>query len=507
MSIFNLRCTTGALLLVSTSQAAYADITAQDTWNDWKSYFSGVGYTVTATETQAGDTLTVSDMIFTAPGSEEIGTMSMTLDQVSFRENGDGSVDVIFPEVSPIRIAAVDPDGGKVDISMEVRQSGMAATVSGEPTDMTSVYTARAVEMLLTEITVDDETLSTEDAAVRFVMEGLSGTSRTTLSDMRTYDQRMQANAVNYDVFFIDPEGGGSAEIDGKVDGISFAGTSVLPLAVVDAGDMSGLLTAGLKVDGAFTFSGGSSNTKAVENGVETFAARTSSSGGTLNMLMGSDGLSYSAIQKDIKVAMTAQDIPVPVEFGMAEGAFNITMPLQKSEEMNDFAFGFSLSDFSMSDLLWGMFDPTAQLPRDPATVILDLTGKARLLFDFLDPSAAVVSGDPNITPGEIGSVDINRLQITVAGAELTGDGAFTFDNSGPVGPPKPNGAVNLSLVGGNKLLDTLVGMGLLPEEQAMGARMMMGMLAVPGNAPDTMNSTIEINEQGHIMANGQRIQ
>ena len=49
--------------------------------------------------------------------------------------------------------------------------------------------------------------------------------------------------------------------------------------------------------------------------------------------------------------------------------------------------------------------------------------------------------------------------------------------------------------------------MGLLPEDQAMGARMMMGLLAVPGEAPDTLNSKIEINEQGHVLANGQRIQ
>ena len=69
-----------------------------------------------------------------------------------------------------------------------------------------------------------------------------------------------------------------------------------------------------------------------------------------------------------------------------------------------------------------------------------------------------------------------------------------------------PAGTVNLKLVGGNTLLDTLVGMGLIPEDQAMGARMMTGMFARPGDGEDTLVSTIEMKEDGSILANGQRI-
>jgi len=55
--------------------------------------------------------------------------------------------------------------------------------------------------------------------------------------------------------------------------------------------------------------------------------------------------------------------------------------------------------------------------------------------------------------------------------------------------------------------MDKLVQMGLLPQEQAMGARMMMGLFARPGEGPDSLTSTLEINAEGHILANGQRIQ
>ena len=48
--------------------------------------------------------------------------------------------------------------------------------------------------------------------------------------------------------------------------------------------------------------------------------------------------------------------------------------------------------------------------------------------------------------------------------------------------------------------------MGLLPEDQAMGARMMMGMFAVTGQGEDTLTSKIEVTGDGQVKANGQRL-
>ena len=101
-------------------------------------------------------------------------------------------------------------------------------------------------------------------------------------------------------------------------------------------------------------------------------------------------------------------------------------------------------------------------------------------------------------------------MNVKLVGAELTGTGAFTFDNTDKVtfgGMPRPAGEANLTLSGGNGLLDKLVQMGLVRQEDAGGVRMMVSMFAVPGQGEDVLNSKIEINDQGHIMANGMRIQ
>lgn len=59
---------------------------------------------------------------------------------------------------------------------------------------------------------------------------------------------------------------------------------------------------------------------------------------------------------------------------------------------------------------------------------------------------------------------------------------------------------------GPNGLIDKLIAMGLLSQQDAMGARMMLGMFTVAGSEPDTMTSTIEVDADGHLLANGQRI-
>ncbi|MEL6412108.1 MAG: DUF2125 domain-containing protein, partial [Pseudomonadota bacterium] len=73
-------------------------------------------------------------------------------------------------------------------------------------------------------------------------------------------------------------------------------------------------------------------------------------------------------------------------------------------------------------------------------------------------------------------------------------------------GFPAPDGAIDLSLVGGNGLLDKLVAMGLVPEEQATGARLMLGLFTVPGTEADSLTSKIEVRPDGQVLANGQRL-
>ena len=199
----------------------------------------------------------------------------------------------------------------------------------------------------------------------------------------------------------------------------------------------------------------------------------------------------------------------MPIDLEMETYGYRFAMPMTKSEEPQDFRLGLTFAGFTMNDFLWNLFDPGTVLPRDPATVSFDITGKGNWLFDLMDPDEAQAMAMAD-TPGELHEMNLSNLVVDAAGARLTGDGALTFDNTDTEtfnGLPRPEGEVNLTLLGGNGLIDKLVTMGLLPEDQALGARMMMGLFAVPGEGEDVLNSKIEINDQGHVLANGQRIQ
>ena len=74
-------------------------------------------------------------------------------------------------------------------------------------------------------------------------------------------------------------------------------------------------------------------------------------------------------------------------------------------------------------------------------------------------------------------------------------------------GVPAPTGTIDLKAVGVNGLLDKLMAMGLVPEDQMMGARMMLGMFAkVVEGQPDTMTSNVEFKDK-HLFVNGMQLQ
>ena len=172
--------------------------------------------------------------------------------------------------------------------------------------------------------------------------------------------------------------------------------------------------------------------------------------------------------------------------------------------------------DNRVSELLFTSVEALADGSDTPAKITADLSalpGNVNAWFAPLNGDAAVIADAERldrISPhlGELNALDITSVQAKIAGAELTGSGALTFDNTDLVtygGMPAPTGKVDLKLVGGNALLDKLVMMGLLTEDDANGARMMVSMFA-NSVAEDELTSTLEFKDKG-FFANGQQLQ
>ena len=98
---------------------------------------------------------------------------------------------------------------------------------------------------------------------------------------------------------------------------------------------------------------------------------------------------------------VSGSDIPFPqVNVSYGEFAFNLLMPVSKSDTPQDFSYLTKIIDLKVSDEIWAMFDPTGNLPRDPATLIIDTKGTGKLAADIMDPASAEAMA--NAVPGEL---------------------------------------------------------------------------------------------------------
>lgn len=490
-----------ALACAFTSSAAMADVTGQDVWNDWRTYMTDFGYVVTGDESRSGDTLTITNLSMVWDLPEDEGTFVMSMPEMSFTDQGDGSVAVGMPSTSTLKIDVAPAEGEALNATVALDMTGMSTIVSGDPDDLAYSYTAASLKMALTEFVVDGD--APDELTFEMVINNVIGQSTMKVGDMRDVAQKFSADQVTYELRVVDEAESADVVATGSVDNLSFEGEAVVP-SDYDVEDPSALFKAGFGFTGTFSQGGSQMQLKGTADG-DAFNVETSAGSGELEMAMDEAGFAYAGGGSDITVNVAGSDIPFPVSFEMAEAGYELLMPLMAADEEQDFAFGLTLGGLAVPDLLWSIFDPTAVLPRDPATLSFDLEGKTRLLMDLMDPTIE----DSDEFPGELTALTLSDLVIEIGGAELTGKGDFTFDNTDTQsfdGMPRPLGEANFRLLGGNGLLDKLIQMGIVQEQDAMGARMMMGLFTTPGPAEDELNSTIEVNEDGHVLANGQRI-
>ncbi|MTI00967.1 DUF2125 domain-containing protein [Roseibium sp. RKSG952] len=506
MSVFLRRSCGAALAYAVITQGAFAEVTAKDVWSDWQSYMSSMGYTVSGDESVSGDVTTISNLTMTMDIPENDGKFDMVVPEMKLTENGDGTVSINFPDSFPMTISG-DAEGEAFSVDVLYTHSQLEMLVSGSPEDMTYDYSADSLGISLDKIEVDGEAMPDDALVVKVSMNDFTGKSRMLIGENRDVDQSFTAADLTYDLMFDEPDSDEKARINGKLEKLAFEGENIIP-AGFNFADIQSAYEAGFSFSGVFDYAAGMTNIAGTSEG-EDFSMASSSEGGRFAASIDAERLAYDVEQNSSKLEVTTAELPFPIEIAMAKAGFKFEFPIKASEEIQPFGFAMNLTDFTMSDVLWSMFDPAGELPRDPATISLDTSGTAKVMVNILDPEVAESLESSDEMPGELHSLKVNELLVSLVGAKLTGDGDFTFDNSNTESIddlPVPAGVANLQLVGANALIDKLIGMGLMSDNDAMGARMMMGMMAVPGEEPDTLNSTIEFTEDGQILANGQRI-
>ncbi len=479
--------------------AAQAEVTASQVWDDWKSQLAlyGEDNVSIGTEETSSGTVTVRDLAVRIQDPEL--TIDSTISTITFNEQSDGTVRVTMDESYPVILTGEDG----VVITIDVSQQNLEMIVSGEPSAMDYDISADQYKIALRDV-VDGDVTFTGD--VEIAANDLEMTYNTSVGALRTISYDGIVDTVDVLVDFQIP-GGNSEYITGggKITGMQTQAEMTIPL---DANfeDPDTMITDGFSIAGGYVVDS-SEYVFDVNADGEQASGSISTGTATLTGVMNSQSVGYSANTVDLAMNILSGQFPLPIEITLGEYGINFQMPTGTTDEPADFEIGFDLVDLSISDTIWNLFDAGNVLPRDPATIQLALSGKVKTLFDMFDPEQQDALENVEM-PYELSAATLDTLNIDAAGAKVTGSGDFTFDNTDmqSFAPfPRPEGEATVEITGFNRLLDNLVAMGLVPEQDVMGARMMVGMFA-RSTGDDQMETSVEVLPNGQVNVNGNRV-
>lgn len=484
--------------------APVSALTPEEAWTAIQTLNKLSGYETSGTATRVGDTLTISDLTY-AQTQDEF-ELSLDLADVTLTDLGGGVVGVGYPETSEMVVNVVIEDE-EVSIPVQLSMSGLKTEMAGEPENVEYVYAFDTMAMTFS----DFERFADEGEPVKGVvslsMDGLSGTSTIGTTDIIDFSSaaKWAEAALVANIEGIDEPGNLVMSL-GVGAGV-YEGDSRMP-ADIGTSDPTAMFAPGVSASGTMSYEDlvFAFNGSGFEGDGPNAVGSYSLGAGRLVADVADGVVSMETSGTNLAMSMQSPDIPLPsISAFIAESGMAFTFPMLMSEEPQDYKLAFAYRGLTVEDSIWDLFDPQGILPRDPATISLDLSGKMEWLIDILsgaEPEAGEI-------PALVYDVAINDLTIDLVGASVEGSGAFELNHDDYIsfdGIPAPIGDASFVITGANGLLDNLVEMGLMPEEQVLGVRMMMGIFATPGEGEDVLTSTIETTAEGQVFANGQRL-
>lgn len=477
-----------ASTLALLTNPALADITATEIWDEWVAQEASAGGELkAANQTYSGGVLTLSDVKETYDFGDS--DVLIELGEIVMREQSDGSVDYSFSDLIKITIS-IEDTRETIVIPIEIAMENYVGSVSGE--ELRHYVASSGAMQLSTDINIDDFQLSlkAQAASTKTDYKMSAGTEgpwelEGGMDFVSTATTAAGSDAESTFTYNASSEG----------SGLFFDGT----LMPSPEGDMSVALT-DAPFRARFNIGPGESSSQTITEAGTTMSSGTSK-GSVIEAAFEDAYMSFNSRIEGFDGRVTDPNIPFPIELSSGPWALGASVPVRPAAEAQPMGFSLSIEQLALAEAIWSLFDPTAQLPRDPIDLTIDLDGQGRALVDLMDDNLDNVD-EP---PFEIDSLKITSLLARAAGALLTGDGALTFDNtSGRFGEgvPQPIGTINLNLEGGYALMDKLVAIGLLPAQQAQVAKMTVGMFTT-ATGEDALSSKIEFTERGGVLING----
>ncbi len=515
-----IKTTTSAMALTALmAGASFADVSPADVWQSWVEYYTSAGMEVTeGSREDTGGTLVVRDLVIGV--ADDTGRFAMNVPSVTMEDIGDGKVRMTMaPEfTAEMDVTAPEgaPEGGDVALGVTVTQTGSEMVVSGSPDDQLYDVSMPELVMKLDKLVADGQPMDLPLTA-RFV-DATGSYRHTKTAEGRRVVQDMKTGKVEVSgkgTFPESPADPGAAssgpqafDFTASYDGLAMAFDMTLP-AESTMDDLDAALQAGMAMTGSFEF--GKSEMSGTMSGPtaggpdQTVTMKSSSENSTLGFAMSQDGIGYNGTGGVTSVELTTSMMPFPIRYGIESASFDLLMPVSEREEVQPYRVATKVAGLTIGDEIWGLFDPMKQLPRDPATIDIDVSGNLKVMANIFDP--AFIEGTDPAVPFMPVDVKIARFFAQAIGATVEASGELAA-REGQTLQQTPAGNVSVRLEGVNTAMDKLINLGLLNPESAMQARMMMGMMMRPvEGAEDTQTSEVEFRDDGSVFVNGQQMQ
>lgn len=508
---------TTAVCLVLSAAPAWADISVDDAWATWGAQFRSYGLTAQASETRDGAALQIGDIRLSFEMPFGLGAGYLTMPGPRFEPQDDGTVRVTFPESSAITLGGTIKDEGSIAIALEMHGDTGEGVMSGEAGNVTSDWASEGMEVTLLDVVLDDKAAPTvRGPNVRGMATfGPLRLRNTTVIDGTHVTMTQSATYSHYDMAYsvsFPGDKGGTLEAGGRAENVVVEQTTVFPATGLEPLSLHRQLRDGLSWAAVVTADRSTSHQRMSDGTTTMMNQQGDMQDYKVDIRIDDAGVDYAGSLGGFSGKIATPEIPVPFALSGQAAKVRFLFPVLSGEIPQDVALAMSVNQFTIDEGLWALFDPGAELPRDPMDITLDLSGQVTLMREVLD-IMNLIGYPPTKSPVMANAVTLNDLQLRGVGTEMTGTAAFTFDNGDWTtfdGMPRPEGVVDLRLTGANGLIDTLVRMGLIGNDDAMGARMGIGLIAKPApdaeSGADVLHSHIEIDGEGRIMANGMRV-
>ncbi len=494
-----------AIALIFGGQSAQA-LTAEDVWDAWKSTTTGIGGTITAeSETRNGASLEITGIVSTSRNALSGDEFTMSIKRLTLAENADGSVAMDTGEGFTFQLVEDAGEAEKPTFVVAVSQPGSSIIASGEAGAITYDFTIPVMQARLLEA-YDPVKKIDRDLQLEVNFSDMSGKYHLSPQGdgKSVYRADLSTGKIALTSKGTDAEKNTTFDVRLDLAGMKSASSGNF-LSEELMQNLGQAIEAGFGVNSQTDFTGLDLAVDILEQG-ETSHVKAKLDSAAFNAVIDDTTLGYgfSLLAGDIGAEIPRSGIP-GWESSFTEATMQVSLPSKVSEVAGDFSLLTRLVDVKLSDSLWGLADPGAQFPRDPATLILDVAAKGAWLVNVFDQGTTTPDGKE---PIRFDSISLREAALKLVGAGATAAGDLTFDNSDLVtfrGMPAPTGKINVNLSGVSTLIDKLAAIGLISANDVSGVRFGLAFFARPGAGPDELTSEIEFRDKG-LWVNGQQV-